>query len=138
MRKTRDTSAVWCTIWVLLLTGASRVPEGSCAEPAATLKAHGLHYELQEIKEPRVNRIHVLRVDLQAGKIKPVVVVGADRIAATDGDHLVGGGQKSAAQQRDVAKVVTRADGDKASPGEAHKQLRPISTQKVFFRELWA
>ena len=82
MRKTRDTSAVWCTIWVLLLTGAIRVPEGSCAEPAATLKAHGLHYELQEIKEPRVNRIHVLRVDLQAGKIKPVVVVGAD----PDGD----------------------------------------------------
>ena len=66
MRKTRDTSAVWGTIWVLLLTGA----EGSCAEPAATLKAHGLHYELQEIKEPRVNRIHVLRVDLQAGKIQ--------------------------------------------------------------------
>ena len=82
MRKTRDTSAVWGTIWVLLLTGAIRVPEGSCAEPAATLKAHGLHYELQEIKEPRVNRIHVLRVDLQAGKIKPAVVVGAD----PDGD----------------------------------------------------
>ena len=78
MRKTRDTSAVWGTIWVLLLTGA----EGFCAEPAATLKAHGLHYELQEIKEPRVNRIHVLRVDLQAGKIKPAVVVGAD----PDGD----------------------------------------------------
>ena len=54
MRKTRDTSAVWGTIWVLLLTGA----EGFCAEPAATLKAHGLHYELQEIKEPRVNRIY--------------------------------------------------------------------------------
>ena len=52
------------------------------AEPAATLKTLGLQYEVQEIKEPRVNRIHVLRVNLEAGKIKPAVVVGAD----PDGD----------------------------------------------------
>ena len=52
------------------------------AEPAATLKTLGLQYELQQIKEPRINRIHVLRVNFEAGKIKPAVVVGAD----PDGD----------------------------------------------------
>ena len=38
----------------------------------------------------------------------------ADRIAASDGNHLIRRGQKGAAQQRDVAKVVTGADRDKA------------------------
>ena len=39
-------------------------------------------YHLQERKDPRPNRVHVLRVDLSTGKTIPVVVIGDD----PDGD----------------------------------------------------
>ena len=82
MSNLRFTVAVWWATCAVLATGVARVPLGHCAEPAATLEILGLQYEVQEMKEPRVNRIHVLRVNLEAGKIKPAVVVGAD----PDGD----------------------------------------------------
>ena len=56
---------------------------GGCAHlPAENLTALGLQYRLQELTEPRPNRVHVLHVDLADGKTRPAVVVGAD----PDGD----------------------------------------------------
>ena len=42
------------------------------------LKAWGMEYHVQEFKDPRPNRVHVLRVDLSSGKTEPVVVIGRD------------------------------------------------------------
>ena len=42
------------------------------------LKALGLEYQLQELKDPRPNRVHILRVDLANSKIQPAVVIAAD------------------------------------------------------------
>jgi len=42
----------------------------------------GLAYQLKELKEPRPNRIHILRVDFSEGKTEPAVVIAAD----PDGD----------------------------------------------------
>lgn len=42
------------------------------------LKALGLEYRLKELKEPRPNRVHVLRVDLSSKKIKLDVVIAPD------------------------------------------------------------
>ena len=78
MTKMCAKTAVWYATCALLLG----IPEGPAAEPAAALKQLGLHYEMHELKEPRVNRFHVLRLDLRTGKVKPAVVVGAD----PDGD----------------------------------------------------
>ena len=46
------------------------------------LKTLGLYYRVQELKDPRPNRIHVLRVDLANRKIQPAVVIATD----PDGD----------------------------------------------------
>jgi len=66
-----------CAISVLLV-GAGRAAE----KDRSDLKALGLKYQLLELKEPRPNRVHILRVDFSTGKIKPAVVVGKD----PDGD----------------------------------------------------
>ena len=57
-----------CAFGVLFLTAG-------CAPVRAglDLKALGLAYQLKELKEPRPNRVHVLRVDLASGKIRPAV-----------------------------------------------------------------
>jgi hypothetical protein len=52
------------------------------SQNAPNLKALGIEYKLQEIKEPRPNRIHALRLDLAKGKIRPAVVLADD----PDGD----------------------------------------------------
>ena len=54
----------------------------ACAQEKLDLKAMGVEYKLQRIKEPRPNRIHVLRLDLKQGKIRPVVALAND----PDGD----------------------------------------------------
>jgi hypothetical protein len=46
------------------------------------LQALGLEYRLQELKDPRPNRVHILRVDLAHGRVQPAVVIAAD----PDGD----------------------------------------------------
>ena len=66
-----------CAISVML-SGAGRAADKGMSE----LKALGLEYQFRELKEPRPNRVHVLRVDFSTGKIKPAVVVGKD----PDGD----------------------------------------------------
>lgn len=47
-------------------------------ERTRDVKAPGLAYQLKELKAPRANRIHILRVDLSEGKTEPVVVIAAD------------------------------------------------------------
>ena len=42
------------------------------------LKPLGLEYHLKELKDPRPNRVHVLRVDLTNPAIRPTVVIGVD------------------------------------------------------------
>jgi len=66
-----------CAFSVLFLTAG-------CASirDRRDLKTLGLAYKLKELKEPRPNRVHVLRVDLANKKIRPAVVIGAD----PDGD----------------------------------------------------
>ena len=66
-----------CAISVLLV-GVGRADE----QDRIDLKALGLTYQFRELKEPRPNRVHILRVDFSTGKIKPAVVVGKD----PDGD----------------------------------------------------
>ncbi|MDP7020722.1 MAG: phosphodiester glycosidase family protein [Pirellulaceae bacterium] len=46
------------------------------------LTSLGVRYETRLLREPRPNRVHILRVGLSRGKVKPVVVIGAD----PDGD----------------------------------------------------
>ena len=66
-----------CAFGVLFLTAGCAPVRGGL-----DLKALGLAYQLKELKEPRPNRVHVLRVDLASRKIRPAVVIGAD----PDGD----------------------------------------------------
>ncbi len=42
----------------------------------------GIKYQLMELDDPRPNRVHILRIDLSKGKIRPVVVIAED----PDGD----------------------------------------------------
>ena len=63
------------------------------------LSARGLEYRLQEIREPRPNRAHILRVDLSIGQAVPMVVMGDDpdgsgpaETALTSPMTLAGGG----------------------------------------------
>ena len=42
------------------------------------LEALGLEYHLKELKDPRPNRVHVLRVDLTNQAIRPKVMIGVD------------------------------------------------------------
>ena len=46
------------------------------------LDAFGLEYRLQELKDPRPNHVHILRVDFATGNTRPAVVIPAD----PDGD----------------------------------------------------
>ena len=63
-----------CGVSLLLLVGAG--PTGQVDK--SDLQTLGLKYQFQELKQPRPNRVHILRVDFSTGKIKPVVVVGKD------------------------------------------------------------
>jgi len=38
----------------------------------------GIKYQLMELDDPRPNRVHILRIDLSKGKIRPVVVIAED------------------------------------------------------------
>ena len=55
-----------------------------CASPkdAGKVMLPGVAYHLQEFQEPRLNRVHVMRVDLSNSRIKPTVVIAVD----PDGD----------------------------------------------------
>jgi len=52
------------------------------ADGERDLSTMGVEYRLQELHDPRPNRVHILRVDLSLGKVEPVVVVAED----PDGD----------------------------------------------------
>ena len=66
-----------CTLGVLVVTsGCASVTD------ERDLNMLGLTYGLQELKDPRPNRVHILRVDLARRKVSPVVVIPAD----PDGD----------------------------------------------------
>ena len=45
---------------------------------SAAPEASGIAYELKVLEDPRPNRVHVIKVDLTAGTLRPVVIVGAD------------------------------------------------------------
>ena len=66
-------SVLTCVVGVLMGNTSGAV------EPVPRdLKALGVEYRLRELQKPRPNRVHILRVDLSIGAIKPVVVVGED------------------------------------------------------------
>lgn len=66
-----------CALGVLLVTaGCTSVTK------ERDLNALGLEYRLQELKDPRPNRAHILRVDLGKKRVRPVVVIPPD----PDGD----------------------------------------------------
>ena len=92
--KIRSAVTLTCVIAILSATAgcASRTEEGD-------LEALGLIYELQELREPRPNRVHVLRVDFSSRKLHPAVVIPADpdgdgpaEVALTDPVKLAGDG----------------------------------------------
>jgi hypothetical protein len=62
-----------CAFGILFLTA-----ESPSVRDERDLKTLGLAYQVKELKEPRPNRVHILRVDLTNGKIRPAVVIGAD------------------------------------------------------------
>ncbi len=60
---------------------------GILAEPLSSeeregLKALGLDYQFREITDPRLNRVHVLKIDLALGKVRLATVIADD----PDGD----------------------------------------------------
>ncbi len=65
--------ALACVFWILSGT-AGYVSTGS----ECCLEMPGLKYRLQELSEPRLNRVHILRVDLADKNIQPGVVVATD------------------------------------------------------------
>ena len=82
-----------CALGVLLVATGCASTKAGC-----DLKTLGLEYRLKELTEPRPNRVHILRVDLATGKIRPVVVIAADpdgdgpaEVALTDPRKLAGG-----------------------------------------------
>jgi len=62
-----------CSVCVLFVFTGSASPEDRY-----DLKTLGLDYGLQELKDPRPNRVHILRVDLGRGKVQPAVVIASD------------------------------------------------------------
>ena len=70
-----------CAFGVLYLTAGCL-----SVRPRRDLKTLGLAYHLKELKEPRPNRVHVLRGDLTNSNIRLAVVVGPD----PDGDGPAG------------------------------------------------
>ena len=66
-----------CVLSVLLVAAGCQSGRG-----ASAFDAWAMDYHLQEHKDPRPNRVHILRVDLSAGKSEPAVVIGRD----PDGD----------------------------------------------------
>ena len=69
-----------CVLFSLLVTTGCRSANARY-DPAAW----GLTYHLRKLDDPRPNRIHILRVDLSEGKIRPVIVLAND----PDGDGPV-------------------------------------------------
>ena len=64
-------------------SGVLLVPAGCVStRDGRQLTTLGLEYRLQELEEPRPNRVHILRVDLANRSIQPAVVIAAD----PDGD----------------------------------------------------
>lgn len=63
--------------WVLTL-GLVVAAGNAGAEAKSDLATLGVVYELQNLSEPRPNRVHVLRVDLAAERVRPVVMVAPD------------------------------------------------------------
>ena len=70
-------SAIGCVL--VVLSFSTRV---AFTQDKLDLKTLGVEYKLQKIKEPRPNRVHVLRLDLKQRKIRPAVVLAND----PDGD----------------------------------------------------
>ena len=64
-------------VLLLLAAGCATVPQNG-----TDLRPWGIAYRLNLVKSPRPNRIHVLKIDLAAGRVEPAVVVAPD----PDGD----------------------------------------------------
>ena len=69
--------SVACALTVLCVSLAC-----ASTEDKRDVKTPALAYQLKELKEPRPNRIHILRVDLSQGRTEPAVVIAPD----PDGD----------------------------------------------------
>jgi hypothetical protein len=67
----------------------------------------GLQYQLREVTDPRPNRIHILRVDLGRGKVRPVVVLPADPDGEGPGEVALTNPLKLAANPAVLAFVNT-------------------------------
>lgn len=70
---TRFLLMLMCALWVLFVFAGGVSPEGGY-----DLKTLGLEYRLLEQKDPRPNRVHILRVDLGHGKVQPAVAIASD------------------------------------------------------------
>lgn len=74
-----------CWLMALAMGVYLQLAVAGCAapnQPEYDLEAWGLEYRLEVVTSPRPNRIHILRVDLAAGKAEVRVVTAAD----PDGD----------------------------------------------------
>lgn len=114
----------------VLVAGVVGAPLASCAEPSASLKTLGIEYQMREFKEPRVNRLHVLRVNLQAGRIKPAVVVGPDPDGDGPAETALTSPLKLAAGPAVVAFINTNP-WDSFPDAEGRRNRRWFAGQKV-------
>ena len=73
----RSVLAQICVLGLLVVSTGCLTPKGG-----QSLETRGVGYRLQELKDPRPNRVHILRVDIAGDKIQLAVVVGVD----PDGD----------------------------------------------------
>ena len=71
---TREYVATLVCALVVLFVTAGCVSTGGRNDPWIL----GLEYRVQQLKDPRPNRVHILRADLATGRMEPAVVLAAD------------------------------------------------------------
>ena len=84
------------------------------------LEALGLDYQFREIKEPRLNRVHVLKIDLALGKVRLATVIADDPDGEGPAEAALTSPLKLASDQSVLAFVNTNPlsgfdDGSKKS-----------------------
>jgi hypothetical protein len=90
-----------------LVCAASVFTERVSPEGGDDLKTLGVEYRLQELKDPRPNRVHILRVDLAGGKVQAAVAIAPDPDGSGPAEAALTDPLKLAGERSIVAFVNT-------------------------------
>ena len=77
------------------------------AKPGYDLKRIGVEYRFQEQTAPRPNRVHVLRVDLAVGRVKPAAAIAVDPDGDGPAEAALTDPRKLAGDKRTVVFINT-------------------------------